>query len=35
MTATPFTEKAYIRISVIPGQTGSTVIRGDLLLWEM
>ncbi len=34
MVATPFEEKAYIRMTVVPQQTSSTTIRGELLLWE-
>lgn len=34
LTAVPFSEKAYIRITVVPNQSTSTIIRGDLIIWE-
>jgi hypothetical protein len=34
LVGVPYGEKAYIRITVVPNQTTSTTIRGDLLLWE-
>ncbi|MCU0912934.1 MAG: hypothetical protein MUC88_00050 [Planctomycetes bacterium] len=30
----PYSEKAYIRITVVPNQATSTVIRGELRIWE-
>ncbi len=32
--AMPFAEKSYIRLNVVPNQATSTIIRGELLLWE-
>jgi hypothetical protein len=32
--AVPFGEKTYIRINVVPGQGTSTVVRGELIVWE-
>jgi hypothetical protein len=29
-----YAEKSYIRITVVPNQTSSTIIRGELVLWE-
>lgn len=34
LVAVPYSEKAYIRVTVVPNQTTSTTIRGELLLWE-
>lgn len=34
LVAVPFQEKAYIRITVVPSQTSTTTIRGELLIWE-
>ena len=34
LDAVPYGEKAYIRITVVPNQSTSTNIRGDLILWE-
>jgi hypothetical protein len=34
LNAVPFSEKAYIRVTVVPNQATSTTIRGDLLIWE-
>lgn len=34
MDAMLFTEKSYIRITVVPNQTSSTTIRGELIVWE-
>lgn len=32
--AIPFGEKAYIRVTAVPNQTSSTIIRADLWIWE-
>jgi len=32
--AVSFGEKAYIRVNVVPGQGTTTVIRGELIVWE-
>jgi hypothetical protein len=32
--AIPLVEKSYVRVTVVPNQTSSTVIRTRLLLWE-
>lgn len=34
LVALPFSEHAYIRTTVVPSQSSSTVIRGELLIWE-
>jgi len=34
LVAVPFGEKVYIRITVVPNQTSTTTIRGELLIWE-
>lgn len=35
LLAVAFTEKAYIRLNVVPGQVGNTTIRGELIIWEV
>jgi hypothetical protein len=35
LVAVPYAEKAYIRATMIPNQTSSTTVRGELLCWEM
>jgi len=30
----PFSEKAYIRTTIVPNQTSSTITRGELIIWE-
>jgi len=32
--AVTFGEKAYVRVTVVPGQVGSTITRGELIVWE-
>jgi hypothetical protein len=34
LLAVQFQEKSYIRITVVPNQTSSTTIRGELIIWE-
>ena len=34
LEAVPFGEKAYIRMTVVPNQATSTIIRGSLIVWE-
>lgn len=34
LSAVPYSEGAYIRITVVPNQATTTVIRGHLYLWE-
>lgn len=34
LVAVPYSEKAYIRVTVVPNQSTSTTIRGELLIWE-
>lgn len=35
LLAVPYSEKAYVRITVVPNQATTTIIRGELLLWEV
>lgn len=35
LIAVPYGEKAYIRITVVPNQATTTIIRGSLVFWEV